>query len=313
MELNNGSLSDRLIRLSDLLKCDVYDTWFFYKHVRSAVPGVTIDQVIQTVEAYFPYNCSTEMLIAKFREMQMRPQSASSNVYQPPAEQSNSKIEWNSLSTSRNSKKNIESAIDWETNLQSLKDYSFLIGAEDAFEHTQLMQGEKVAFCTFDKVAYHLFTWKFLQDQNGKRCCICGKTGTIQIVQLPEIQEIHISPHSASDQNLCLEKVIKLTDVHQHIGLAVDVQDLVQEVYETRNTGAFYIRFEKRRPTDPPFQGFKVVIRPGYVKEWKKGDLSPFNYEGQLVRVRGVIQNDPEWGIEILINSPRVIQVVNNP
>jgi hypothetical protein len=202
--------------------------------------------------------------------------------------------------------------IEWGENLDCITDYSFLIGAEDAFEHTPFSQGEKVAFCTWDKIAYHLYTWKFLQDQNTGRCCICGKKGKVQIIQIPILEGLPSSQTPDLAEDLLLkEEPISLHEIHEHIGFAVVVEAVVQEVYETRSTGAYYIRFDKRQPHEPPFQGFKVVIRPRYSKEWFSAHLSPKSYEGQKVRVRGVIRNDPEWGIEILINSPRVIEVIS--
>ena len=203
---------------------------------------------------------------------------------------------------------NKHSFLTWSSSADN--HYAFLIVVEDAFEHTPIASGEKIAYCSLDKVAYHWYTWLFLKAQNNNRCCICGKTGTIQEIQLPQSGseipvEMEIRP---GGQNI--EKVIGLADVHHHVGLAVVVQDTVQEVYETKSTGTFYIRFEKRGPADPPFQGFKVVIRPRYAKDWANAGLSPKLYEHKIVRVRGIIHKDPEWGIEILINSPRVIQIV---
>lgn len=232
-------------------------------------------------------------------------------------------IEWKTIPESKRRRKpnRQPSPVDWGANKRNEDDFSYLVGAEDAFEHTLLLPGEQVAFCSVDKVAYHLHTWQFLRDQNNARCCICGRQGVIRLVHLPAATpEPVLTAISPSAQLLPApetpagtapgEKVIQLAEIWRHVGLAVVVEGMVEEVYETRATGAFYIRFEKRHPTDPPFQGFKVVIRPRYVKEWTTAGVSPFAYQGKVIRVRGVIHDDPAWGIEILVNTPRLISIL---
>ena len=54
-----------------------------------------------------------------------------------------------------------ERGIDWGSSAAA-SPTSFLeglIGLEDAFEHTPLIPGEKIAFCKRDQVAYHIATW----------------------------------------------------------------------------------------------------------------------------------------------------------
>lgn len=91
---------------------------------------------------------------------------------------------------------------------------------------------------------------------------------------------------------------------------AVVVQDYVHEVYRSQNTGTYFVRFEPRKRYDPPFAGFKLVIFPNYQSAWSKAGISIFDYEGHFIRVRGVIQVHEIWGIEILVNSPNLIQIV---
>jgi len=82
-----------------------------------------------------------------------------------------------------------ERSIDWGNGAAGqAPDLEALIGLEDAFEHTLLLPGEAIAFCTRDKVAYHLATWEFLKQQNQGRCCICGQSNVIVHYQLPEIR-----------------------------------------------------------------------------------------------------------------------------
>ena len=215
---------------------------------------------------------------------------------------------------SRSKAQPVEDKIDWGD--QEQLDLSRLVGVEDAFEHTPLLAGESIAYCQYDRVAYHLSTWEFLKTVNNGRCCSCGKLGTITILSLPGVPVPAPAPPALPGK---LPKpaptwqglpVIGRKDVGQYVGRAVVVQDYVHEVYETRSTGAFFIRFDRRQPSDPPFKGFKVVIRPGYVRAWRDQGLAPKAYQGKTIRVRGIIHDDPDWDIEILVNSPLLIEVV---
>lgn len=203
--------------------------------------------------------------------------------------------------------------IDWVGNNGST--LQPLIGLEDAFDHTPLEPGEKIAFCKKDKVAYHYSTWLFLRAHNQGRCCICGDSNVFEFHVLPGTPpapkpQIVI----ARPQVMVLpgEKIIKLEQVPEHIGRLVIVEDFVHEVYKTKSTGTIFVRFEPRRFGEPPFQGFKLVIFPDYQSAWERAGISIYDYAGKTIRVRGVVQEHPTWGIEILVNSPRVIEIVAN-
>jgi len=201
--------------------------------------------------------------------------------------------------------------IEWSGARKGGLDLSSLIGAEDAFEHTELKAGETVAYCTYDKVAYHLSTWKFLQEKNRGRCCSCGRSGTIQVVQLPGVPTVEVRPRVPVETRWLREtkEVIGLEEIYDHIGRAVVVEGSVHEVYRSQK-GTYFVRFEKRKSGDRPFDGFKVVIFDRYASEWISLGMHPKHYAGHKVRVRGVIQDHETWGIEILVNSPRVIQII---
>lgn len=207
--------------------------------------------------------------------------------------------------------------IDWGGNSPvggSSVNLGALVGAEDAFEHTSLAAGEQVAYCTVDQVAYHLHTWDFLKTQNRGACCICGRVGTIQIVTLPgvKISQPAIVQPVQPKVHAYPGEVIRLEDIPDHIGRAVTVEAFVHKVYQTKNTGTIFVRFEPQSGSEPVYSGFKLVIFPDYQSAWRKQGLNIFNYQGKYIRVRGVVQHHAKWGIEILVNSPHVIQVISS-
>jgi len=132
-----------------------------------------------------------------------------------------------------------------------------LVGVEDAFEHTPLQPGETVAYCTRDKVAYHLSTWQFLRAQNQARCCVCGMADAIVTQTLPGTPPTVPAPATPFVRPTVPvmpgEKVIGLGDVPSFVGRAVLVEAFVYEVYQTAATGTYFVRFQPRQYGDAPF------------------------------------------------------------
>lgn len=211
-----------------------------------------------------------------------------------------------------------QSEIEWGGGANAAPDPAGLIGLEDAFDHTPLQPGEKVAFCTRDRVAYHLTTWQFLKSQNHGRCCICGQSNVFEILTLPGVSPAEgglpkpLRPLPVISREYA-DQVITLQEVPNYVNFAVTLQDYAYEVYKTRNTGTYFVRFEPREAGQAVYEGFKVVIFPRYESEWTNLGLSPMDYQGHTIRVRGVIQVHPEWGIEILVHHPRLIEIVEGP
>ncbi len=206
--------------------------------------------------------------------------------------------------------------IDWGGGTgRAIPDLATLIGIEDAFDHTVLREGEQIAFCLRDKVAYHLSTWQFLQDQNHGRCCVCGGTNVITLVRLPGTfvaQPVPIGSLTVPSILRPGEKPIGLKQIYNYVNRAAVVEDFVYGVHRSQK-GTYFVQFEPRRPGMRDFDGFKVVIRPRYVPAWRDARISVESYANQYICVRGVIQVHSFWGIEILVNSPHVIQIMDKP
>jgi hypothetical protein len=241
----------------------------------------------------------------------------------PPQPPPSSQIEWSATSspppprqTTRQTPQQ-KAGIDWEGLTQSgVPDLQTLIGIEDAFDHTPLVAGELIAYCTFDKVAYHQATWNFLRDQNQGRCCICRRQNVIKFYTLPgkyiptPVTVPEILPRVILSPG---EKIIGRDNIREYLNSVVTVQDYVYEVYKTRASGTYFIRFEPRINRDPVYSGFKLVIFPEYQTSWDLAGISIDQYSQKYIRVRGLIQEHDKWGMEILVNSPRMIEIVKGP
>lgn len=206
-----------------------------------------------------------------------------------------------------------EEGIRWAGYLDSGEpDLKNLIGLEDAFDHTKLVAGDRIAFCKRDRVAYHISTWEFLVQQNSGKCCICARGDQIAFYTLPSedaerpIRILQPTPRKEYPS----DKIIERSDVRNYINRVVTVQDYVYEVYRTKSTGTYFVRFELRPSRKPPYHGFKLVIFPNYAKQWELAGIDIFSYEYKVIRVRGLIQEHEKYGLEIVVNSPNMIEIV---
>lgn len=186
-----------------------------------------------------------------------------------------------------------------------------LVGVEDAYEHTPLLAGERVAVCTRDQVAYHLNTWQFLKTYNRGCCCACGRGDKILLVTLPGVYiQPEAEPVYMPTPWVSGEKVISLSDVAAYIGRVVVIEDYVFNVHRSQK-GTYFIKFQPVAQAPRPFDGFKVVIFNTLAQNWERAGINPNSYTHHIVRVRGVIRQHDAWGIEILVSSPRLIQVID--
>ncbi len=201
--------------------------------------------------------------------------------------------------------------IDWSGSKKgSLPQPESLIGLEDAFDHTVFGPGDKIAYCIFDQLGYHARTWDFLKAENNGKCCVCGRKDGIRFVLIPgESKTSELSPQDRSPAWIEDVPVITLKEVEQFFNRQVIFKGFVTEVHLTKN-GTYFIRFEPREFGNPVFCGFKGVIFQEYVSAWSLAGISPKEYIGHEIRIRGVIKQHTKWGNEIIINSPRLIAVI---
>lgn len=69
------------------------------------------------------------------------------------------------------------------------------------------------------------------------------------------------------------------------------------------NDGRVYLNFGQDRRRD-----FTVTISPDDVKTFKNMGVDPLNYEGKLIRVRGIVQS--QNGPEIAVGNPKQIELL---
>jgi hypothetical protein len=176
--------------------------------------------------------------------------------------------------------------------------------------------------CTTCQMFYHDQTYSFLRDQNSSRCVGCGQS-RLQRTRVGAAEEVIIKPEApargfeferrygfrrGSREQLVFEPpVLRLSEVAQYTGHIVYFQGKVVEVQKSRATSTYCVKFQR----GPWPSVFKLVIFPNYVGNFALGGQTITDYERKTIRVRGLIQDHPEWGLEIIVYSENAITVLD--
>jgi hypothetical protein len=184
-------------------------------------------------------------------------------------------------------------------------------GILDPVTGTGFDDGELAWKCANCQMFYHDPTHSFLREQNSGRCVGCGQSRlersrigvgkAVPITERPEFRPERPRPRIAFEPS-----VVTLGEISQYVGQIVFFQGRVVEVVKSRATGAYCVKFQ--RGTWP--RVFKLVIFRNYVDNFRFGGQTIEGYEHRTIRVRGLIQRHPEWGLEILVYNESVITVV---
>lgn len=182
-----------------------------------------------------------------------------------------------------------------------------LVGANDPYALTALAAGERVTMCGRCCVGYHAETADFLRQANEGKCVSCQRSDRMSVVVLPGTAAAVVPAETAAVAPAAGDRVVRLDKIWEHAGQIVTFEGYVHRVYQSRGTGTWFVKFER---TPRPAEGFRLVIFNGFTKRWTAQGLDIRDYEGQTIRVRGLIRVDPVWGIQMLIDRPDVIGVV---
>ena len=211
-----------------------------------------------------------------------------------------------------------------------LDDPLHFIGQTDPLEGTVLLAGERVSVCTRCGAAYHLATMSFLRGATGGACVSCGTAGMFQTLMLSagaqvltplppavvpvtrpnERKPTQPAPAVSPPRDAAGRPIIQLHQVRDYVGEEVAFEGRVLRVHLTGG-GAYFLYFERAARV---LDGFRAVIRPRDIFHWEiEGILPPDTYPDQWVRIAGKIVDDPRWQLEILIQRPESIQILDGP
>ena len=194
-------------------------------------------------------------------------------------------------------------------------------GVLDPVTGTGFSDGESAWRCTNCQMFYHNQTYRFLRDQNFRCCVGCGqaslersRVGTAKRArtkpQRPAIPESEIGQEFTQrpgDQTLFQPPAVRLADISQYVGHVVHFQGRVVEVQRSRSANTYCVKFQR----GPWARVFKLVVLPNYVNNFTHGEQTIRDYARKTIRVRGLVQRHPEWGLEILVYNESAITVLD--
>lgn len=193
-------------------------------------------------------------------------------------------------------------------------------GVLDPVTGTGFSDGESAWRCTSCQMFYHNQTYRFLRDQNFGCCVGCGQgtlrrstVGTVKRPRTrarrperlePEIRREFI--RGPTDQTVFQPPAVGLAEIGQYVGHVVYFQGRVVEVQRSKSANTYCVKFQR----GPWASVFKLVIFSNYVNNFAHGERTLREYTRKTIRVRGLVQRHPEWGLEILVYDESAIVVL---
>ncbi|MGI9253067.1 MAG: hypothetical protein ACR2J8_04925 [Thermomicrobiales bacterium] len=184
-----------------------------------------------------------------------------------------------------------------------------LLGVNDPYQINPLMPGERIIYCDNCHLGYHRDTVELLRSATGGACIGCQMTGRWQEFTLPGGETnaaVVIAPAVAPGTD---EALVRLDKIWEHVGQVVTFECYVHRVYQSRGSATWFVLFE---PKANPLDAFRLVIYNRYRRAWTDQGLDIPDYAGKTIRVRGIIRNDPQWGMQMLIDRPEVVSIVGD-
>jgi hypothetical protein len=181
-----------------------------------------------------------------------------------------------------------------------------LVGASDPLTLTPLLPGERVHACARCRLGYHGESFDFLRAQNAGQCVGCRQADRLLVLVLPGTAPPSVAPPSRPAPPAPAD-VVTLARIRDHVGQVVTFEGYVHKVHRSK-LGTYFVKFEQ---TDKPFAGFKLVIFDRYVPHWEFAMVDPMDYQGEVARVRGLVQDHPTWDLEIIVHRPEMIAILD--
>lgn len=218
----------------------------------------------------------------------------------------------------------LAATISWGSGGTSrLDDPLHFIGQTDPLEGTSLTAGETITICTRCGVGYHLSSMSFVRSVASNRCVSCktvgqfenlilvaGASATMVVTPAEESKPaadfvVAVNPVDADGR-----PIIQLHQVRDYIGEDVAFEGRILNVRLTGG-GAHFLYFERAARV---LDGFRAVIRPRDLFFWEiEGVIPADDYPDQWVRIVGKIVDDPRWQLEMVIQRPEAITIINEP
>jgi hypothetical protein len=124
----------------------------------------------------------------------------------------------------------------------------------------------------------------------------------------PETHRVSYEPFSGPANKLPEMPLLQARDVEKIRGLTGNqarIRGRVFRVGHSAKSNTYFLNF------GPSREALTAVIFASTAELFEKNKLSPKNFDGREVELQGEIKNHPQYGLEVILESPSQIKVVN--
>lgn len=114
-----------------------------------------------------------------------------------------------------------------------------------------------------------------------------------------------LPPPVAKQAEIPLLQASEVDKIRKLTGKQVRVRGKVYRVGHSAKSDTYFLNF------GPARSSFTAVIFASSLNLFKKDKLPPKNYEGKEVELKGEIRDHPEYGLEMILEKPAQIKVVD--
>jgi len=124
----------------------------------------------------------------------------------------------------------------------------------------------------------------------------------------PQSYRVSYEPFSASADRRVEFPLLQARDVEKIRGLAGNqarIRGRVFRVGHSAKSNTYFLNF------GPTREALTAVIFASTAELFEKNKISPKNFDGREVELQGEIKDHPQYGLEVILESPSQIKVVN--
>ena len=158
--------------------------------------------------------------------------------------------------------------------------------------------------------ATHFFyqRWNPLSEESQE--IIAGSPGLVSESSTfrPQSHRVSYAPFSAPAERQAELPVLQARDVEKIRGLAGNqarIRGRVFRVGHSAKSNTYFLNF------GPSREALTAVIFASAAELFEKSKLSPKNFDGREVELQGEVKDHPQYGLEVILESPSQIKVVN--
>jgi hypothetical protein len=124
----------------------------------------------------------------------------------------------------------------------------------------------------------------------------------------PQSHRVSYEPFGAAANKSAEMPVLQARDVEKIRGLAgsqARIRGRVFRVGHSAKSNTYFLNF------GPSREALTAVIFASTAELFEKNKISPKNFDGREVELQGEIKDHPQYGLEVILESPSQIKVVN--